>query len=422
MRGHSLPLLNGLRGIGPGVMRRVRIRQSLDVEALITAAKRRTHLCDFGEPCPNEPLERLTRSLNGEAALSFIGRLVAHEDLVHLLANRLLLQADRDRYPGIAAQRIERPLFITGLPRSGTTFLHELLAQDPAHRAPLTWEVRRPSPPPALSGAGRAVRIREAERELRSFAMMAPRFKRIHPMGACLPQECIEILSYTLFSARFHTSYFVPAYQTWLDAQDMAPAYAWHKRFVQHLQWGDARDRWVLKAPAHLFALDALLRIYPDAVIVQTHRHPTSVIGSMLSMTTVLQEAFSSGRDRHVVALDVIRRWSMMMERAMRERARAEQGLGCTFIDVDYGDLTRAPVNTVRRIYRRLGWRLNAEALTGMRAWLAGHPQHRDGPHLYSLEEFGFSTGEITRLFQNYILRYEVPVEGARRGAEGRDA
>lgn len=395
MKRPSAPWLRrGINGFGRLTPSRSPFRRPLAPRELIEEACRRTGLDDFGEPDLDPPLTHLVRSLEEEAGLSFLGRLSAHSDLLRLLVNRLALQRDRARYPGIAAERIARPLFITGLPRSGSTLLHQLLALDEGHRTPLTWEVRRPSPPPGLSAETVRGRIHATARELRWFGRLAPRFKRIHPLGACLPQECIEVLSVSLASPRFHTNYYVPSYQAWLDRTDQAPAYAWHRRFLQHLQWGSAPRRWVLKAPAHMFALEALLHTYPDATVVQTHRDPREVIGSMLSMTVTLQQVFSDRVDPDAVAAEVTRRWAVMMERAMRVRERAQRDSGVLFVDLQYADLVRAPLATVAALYRRLDLRLSAATRGRMEAWLRRHPQHRHGVHRYSLEGLGLDVAE----------------------------
>lgn len=389
------------------------LKRPLNAAAIIRSAERRTKLHDFGEPDVHAPLEILTRSLANEAELSLAGHIVTRGDLIHLLVNRLRLQADRMRHPEIGGERIDRPVFIIGLPRSGTSLLHELLAQDPAHRAPLTWEVRRPSPPPALTDSAHDPRVRKTARELAWFNRLNPRFKSIHPVGAFLPQECIEIFSHTFTSSRFSTTYFVPAYQRWLDARALTPTYAWHKRFLQHLQWRQEPRRWILKTPVHLFALDTLLRTYPDASIVQTHRDPATAMGSLLDMTAALQRVFSARRDRSRIAGEVAR-WAAAMEQAMQVRARAQAESATPFIDVAYTELASAPVETVERIYRELGLTLTSEARGNMRAWMAHHPQHRHGVHHYSLAEFGVDAEETAELFQGYLNAFDAPLTQAR--------
>lgn len=409
-------LLRGVNALGKRAPSGWGFKRPLEPAELFEQAHQRTGLDDLGDPGLEESINRLINSLEGEAGLSPFGRLAAHADLLQLLVNRLHLTADRERHPGIRKQRIIRPVFITGLPRSGSTLLHQLLSLDERHRAPLTWEVRRPSPPPGLSDGRRDGRIRATARELRWFARLAPQFKRIHPLGAELPQECIDILSHSFASPRFHTNYFVPSYQAWLDTLDQTPAYVWHQRFLQHLQWqGDPRQ-WVLKAPAHMFALKALLGVYPDAVVVQTHRDPREVIGSMVSMTVTLQRVFSDRVDPQAVAAEVISRWSTMLEREMRVRQRTEHDSGNNFFDVAYPEFIDAPLETVAALYRHLGLHLTEKTRARMVAWLKRNPQHRHGVHHYSLAEFGLDSDEAVSRFAAYTRTFPGTLRVPGRG------
>src|SRR5262245_1058307 len=189
-------MLRGARILdGPG---RQWIR--LDTPHLLSVARRRTCLRDFGEPAVQDPLDRLVQSLEREARLSFVGRLAAREDLTRMLMNRLRIERDRLHHPGIAGEQIRRPLFITGLPRSGSTFLHGLLAQDEANRVPLHWEVRAPSPPPQRETYATDPRIEAAERQLRWLFRLAPEFRMIHEISARMPEECVIMLSHSFLS------------------------------------------------------------------------------------------------------------------------------------------------------------------------------------------------------------------------------
>ncbi len=251
---------------------------SLDERDLLDAARRATGLEDFGDDDFREPFRRLLAGLETEADLTLVGRIAAHRDLTGLLVNRLRLEEDRTRHPEIASRPIAAPIFIVGLPRSGSTLLHHLLGQDPDTRVPQAWEVMYPSPPPTRAAYETDPRIERAARQLRWLDWLAPDFKAIHPVGARLPLECIAIMSASFRSTRFQTTYNVPSYEAWLAGEDMRPAYAFHRRFLQHLQWRAPGVRWVLKAPAHVFSFDALLDTYPDARIVHTHRDPVTSV------------------------------------------------------------------------------------------------------------------------------------------------
>src|SRR5581483_3328314 len=262
----------------------------LSADALIEKARQRVKLHDFGDGEFFEALSRLLEACHREARLNAIGKIALRNDVVRILCNRLLLARDRKLYPQIAGQEIREPLFIVGLPRSGTTLLHILLAADPAHRAPLTWEVMSPSPPTSET---REQRIKQAARNLAALRWLAPTFETVHTTGAELPQECVSLMSPTFMSDQFDTMYNIPKYRAWFFSQDLRPGYEFHRQTLQHLQFRKSGERWVLKAPAHMFAAPALLSIYPDARFVQLHREPLEAVASVSSLVTILRRVFS---------------------------------------------------------------------------------------------------------------------------------
>ena len=243
--------------------------------------------------------------------------MAVRHDVLQLLKNRLRITHARRNFREIADRQIERPLFITGLPRTGTTLLHNLLAQDPANRAPLTWEAMFPS---AADGSA-TERIRKARADIQWLHRLAPGFRAIHAVDAELPQECVALMSHAFLSDQFDIMYRIPGYVGWLEAQDLRPAYEWHRRILQHLQ-DDSTRHWVLKAPAHLQSLDALLECYPDARVVQTHREPTKVLASVASLTTLLRSVFSDHIDRAEIGRELAAYWAAVLERFHQERQR----------------------------------------------------------------------------------------------------
>ena len=394
------------RGRG-GVARRV---LALEADRLLAAAARRTGLHDFGDAAFREPFERLLRSLRRDARLTLVGRIAARIELTSLLVNRLALERDRMHHPGIAAERITRPLVITGLPRSGSTLLHGLLAQDPASRVPLHWELRFPSPPDrSLRDAD--PRIERAARDIGWFSRLSPEFRKIHPVDARLPEECVVILGHSFLSYGFSSSWFVPAYHAWLEAQDLEPAYRYHRRFLQHLQWAQSGERWLLKAPPHLPGVRALFAVYPDANVVVTHRDPLEVVASVASLHVTLRRTFARGVDPAAVGPEV----SAMLANDVRRgfTARAD---GCgppeQFVDVWYGELLDDPLAVVRRIYRQFDLHLSPETVGRMRTYLAANPKDRNGPHVYSLADFGLDPAVERRRYREYRERW-----GRRPGA-----
>lgn len=413
-RRRLVPLLttSGVRMINllGGSLQRAGLRLvDLEAERLIALAARRAGLTNYGPYPLGEPLEVLLRVLESEASLNLVGRLTARWEILRLLRNRLHLQRDWSSHPEIARGQIEAPIFILGLPRSGTTFLHALFAQDPALRYPAHWEVMYPSPPPEPARALDDPRIRRAGRELQWFYRLAPGFRAIHLVGPSSPQECTEITNHTFASLRFDTTYRVPSYRDWLDGVDQRPIYAFHRRMLQHLQWRCPSGRWVLKAPDHVFAMDALLATYPDARVIMTHRDPLRVAPSVASMTVALQGLFSDDVDPCEVARTVAARWADGADR-LRERRMRDRYPG-RFLDVQYLDLVRDPMAVMQDLYRQLELSLSPQSRGAMARFLAAHPQGKHGRHGYSLERYGLDPHEQRRRYQGYIDFFKVPAE-----------
>jgi hypothetical protein len=373
----------------------------LDEKTFLDKAMEHTGLDDFGDTSFLEAFRVLLRAYENEAAFNFVGRFCVHGDTVRTLENRLRLVADRKRYPAITREVIRRPLFITGLPRSGTTFLHALLARDPGHRAPQVWEVMYPSPPPAAASYDRDPRIAATAWQLKWIDLIMPDFKTVHLIDARLPQECIAITSHDFRSYTFESMYHVPSYRAWHDRQDKRPEYEFHRRFLQHLQWRAPGKRWVLKAPSHLVALDGLLQVYPDAGIILTHRDPLKVLPSCASFTEVLRRGFSDHVDKVSLAQEVRQRWEEGAGLAVKYRQMA--GLQKQFFDVRYTDLVAEPLAVVRRLYAHFDLELTPAAQSAMQQFLLANPKHKDGVHRYSLEEFRLNPEEERRRFQFYL-------------------
>ena len=306
-----------------GALRRVGIPLvELDEGALLDRARRLTGLADFGDPFFREPMRVLLDSFETEAELTMLGRVIARTDVVRLLENRLRMTDVLTHYPEIAEGEVRQPIFIVGLPRTGTTILHELMAQDPANRVPMTWEVMHPWPPPTRETYDSDPRIAIVDQHFSGVDRLIPRFKRMHPMGAQLPQECVALTAHDFASMLFSTTHWVPSYQAWLDRADLRWVYAAHRRQLQYLQWRCPADRWVLKSPGHLWALDALLAIYPDARIVQTHRDPLKVIASLANLVALLRSMSSDRIDRDAIGAEWTARLADGMQRSMEVRDR----------------------------------------------------------------------------------------------------
>jgi hypothetical protein len=366
----------------------------------IERAKRRCGFDDLGEGDFFEALSRLLESCHSEARLNFIGKIALKTNVLDTLCSRLRMQLDRKLYPNIGRQEIREPLFIVGLPRSGTSLLHNLLAADPEHRSPLMWEVLSPSPPTVTDEKRR---IQRATQSCNFFNWLAPNFRYVHAVGAELPQECIGLMAPTFMSDQFDAMYYVPSYRAWFFRQDLRPAYEYHRRFLQHLQFRRAAQRWVLKAPTHMFALPALLSVYPDALFVQTHRTPVEAMASVSSLVTILRSAFSDLVDPVTVCREAIHYWSTTVNKFLSERDRLANNRVC---DLQFDQICRRPMTAVRQIYDHFGWSLSREAKQRMDGLVASHAERRPGNHRYHLSQFGSSAEEVLSAFGPYCERF----------------
>lgn len=401
-----------MRGLNLGgrTLRRLGVEPpALSLDSLHRAAHRRAGVSRYGSWDFAEPLERLLKSYRDEAALTTLGRITVRELIVSLLDNLLRMEAERAANPDIERQRIVAPVFIIGLPRTGTTHLHGLVSEDAANRAPLTWEVMYPAAPRSGDEVARA--RAHTDTRLGWADKLAPEFMRIHPIAADLPQECIAITAQVFMSIQFHTTHDVASYQDWFENAPQRLAFDFHHRFLQHLQAKSSGSRWVLKAPGHLFALEGLLERYPDARIIHTHRDPLRVMASMASHATVLRRAFSDSADPRKIASDWADRWARALEKflAVRDRASPSQ-----FLDINFESIESDPLGAVERVYDFLNWPLEAEARAKMQRFLDANPKNKHGVHSYTLEQFGLSRAAEMRRFRNYCERFRIPVRADR--------
>jgi hypothetical protein len=373
----------------------------LDAEVLCATARRRAGFNDFGDRAIESRLFVLVRSLEREAGLRPRGRLLAWIHLCDLLETRLRLERLWQESGNAVGQLIERPIFITGMPRSGSTFLHELLTQDSAHRAPLVWEIMSPLP------AGERRRIWGTEACLWWFRRMAPEADSVHPIRARTPHECVAIHSYTLLSREFVTTFRVAAYESFLKSIDFTPAYAWQKKFLQYLQLKCPPRQWILKAPDHVYNLEALLRVFPDAMVIQTHRDPLEVLESSSRLTEVVQRVFAYPQDRRELGLREACILAEGMDRITKFRETHPE-LASRFLDVNYSDLASDPVGTVRGLYRRLDLPLTHpahERIQNLAANRSRYGQRRNRP---TLLDFGINFESETRRFAPYCTRFGI--------------
>jgi hypothetical protein len=384
---------------------------SLDETELLDEARTSTGRDDFGDEAFREPLRVLLQSIETENSLHFVGRALARDEILTLLENRLGMTEERKRHPEIGAVEIRRPVFITGLPRTGTSILHELLACDPDNRVPLAWEVRRPCPPPKAATFANDPRIEQCDTALRIWSEIVPEYPAIHELGARLPVECIMITAHEFRSDQLAATNHAIGYGAWLADANLEPAYRGHRRMLQHLGWRAPGKRWVLKAPSHLGALSHLLAVYPDACIVQTHRDPLKVMGSVMSTLYATARVRAARIDTQSISA-----WfsgescAALLEAASQVRDDAAAA-AATFVDVAYADLVADPLAAVTRVYADAGLRLGDDAAARMRAYLVRKPKGKHGTHVYEIGETGADVTTERERFVEYQRRYRVPSE-----------
>lgn len=380
----------------------VTLAAPLGEESLLAAARRRTGLQDFGDPSFREPLRRLVAAIEDEARLHPLGRLITRVRLVSTLATRLRLEQMLRTEPSIREERLTRPIVIVGLPRTGTTFLHRLLASDSTRiRALMSWEALMPVP---LEGEEEPKkRIVAAQRSERALRYMAPDFFAVHPIDAVGPEEDILLLDLAFRSTVPEATMHVPSFAAWLEQADQGPAYRQMATALKALQRqrrppGEAW-RWVLKTPHHLEWLDELPKVLEDPLVVWTHRAPREVVASFCSMIAHGRGVFSDEVDPHEIGRSWLRKGKRMVERAMDARARWDRD---DFVDVRYQDLIADPVAVVRRIQERAGLPWTQEGANALGRSLQRETKDRHGKHRYSLEAFGLDPAVVDEAFAIY--------------------
>ena len=372
-----------------------------DKDDLLDEATKRTGLTDYGDLALEEPLGVLLNSLDHEADLTPARREHHRQNIMRVLEKRLRLIDDRKTYPEIAQQEIKAPIFIVGLPRTGSTHLHALMALGVGVRSPLHWEMMMPSPPPQKETFTTDPRIAEVQAMV---AKTSSELMKRHPFDAQRPEQCWGLFDWTFMNYSLLSGDGLPTYRDWLLNADFADMYEAHRRTLQQLHWRNP-GRWVLKLPKHVFTMDSLIRTYPDAGIVWTHRDPGSVLPSAASFVGKIRSA-SSNYDSWRFGLE----WTSFEELGLHRGLAARDQLGdrLKVCDVHYNDLMRDPSGTVGQIYSFFGHPYDDETRGRIAEWMAKNPQTKHGMHSYTAEQFGLSEAGLRRRFAAYIERFGV--------------
>jgi hypothetical protein len=367
------------------------------VEDLHASATKLTGLTGFGPDDYTDGLAVLLDSYHADAGLTPLGRRVKRAFLRGALAARLMSEAGWAAHPECLQLPVTQPIFVTGLPRSGTTALHRLLTADPAHQGLELWLAEVPQPrPPRDTWAANPV-FQGIQAGYARHHVEHPEFMGVHYIAADTVEECWQLLRQTMRSVAFECLAHLPTYSTWLAGQDWTGPYRRHRRTLALIGLHDAGRRWVLKNPSHLFALDALLAAYPDALVVQTHREPAAVIGSMCSLAAQATEGWSTAFRNEVIGADQLELWARGLSEFAAARARHDPA---RFVDVDYADFTADPVGTVESVYAHFGLPYSGAAADAIRALHGAAAAGSARPaHRYALADFGLTAAQVNERF-----------------------
>lgn len=350
-------------------------------------------------------LEALLASIQAESELSLFGRVSLRWDFARLLRNAQTIEDAHRANPALSATPVKAPLFILGLPRSGTSFLHALMAEDPDNQVPRNWQMIYPAPRPAGFNPAGDKRVVSVDKQLDLFNGLAPGFRDMHPIHADSPQECSEITSHVFQSLRFDSTHRVPGYFDWLETHGHRDAFVFHKKFLQFLQNGSAA-RLVLKCPDHTFTLDAILDVYPDARFVILHRDPIAVLGSVAHLTQVLRKPFLRNIDAGEIGAQVAARWTQGANLLLEFDQRADVP-AARKLHMQYEEFTADPLTAIERIYAHFDEPFTATARAAMDGKIKAKPRGGYGRHApYRLETFKLSVPALQTAFLPYVQTY----------------
>ena len=374
------------------------------VEDLHEAATRITGLDDFGSDEYLDGLRVLLDSYAQDERLTPKGNKVHRAALRDALVARLLSEAAWKQYPQHADVPITRPVFVTGLPRTGTTALHRLLCEDPAHQGLEMWLTLVPQPRPPRDTWADNPLFAQMQAAFDKHHVENPDFMAVHYISADMVEECWQLLRQSMRSVAYESLAHLPTYSAWLAGQSWTGAYARHRRNLQLIGLNEPSKRWVLKNPSHLFAIDALLAVYPDALVVQCHRDPRTIVASSSSLSAHATRDQSEVFTGSVIGRDQLELWARGARLCAEARERHDAS---HFLDIRYDDFVVDPLAAVERVYERLAAPFTGQARAAM---TAVHEQSGSGgtrpAHNYSLADVGLTENEVDAEFAGYRERY----------------
>jgi len=376
---------------------------------IIERARKATGLSELGDPRALEGLEILVKACNEEARLSPAGAMRFQETLTSVLGNRLRIVDYLRKKPELMQRPVEKPMFVFGLPRTGTTLTINLLSADPMRRCLLRWEALNPVPPAKKGELTTDLRCGAQRQMLNAMLQIAPQIAAVHFEEADSPTECQYAMQLSFCAEIFDSILNIPGYSDWfLHKTGYRHAFEFHKQLLQLLQEHNG-GRWTLKNPWHPLFLDDLTAVYPDAQLVMTHRDPAEVVGSACSLLRHVRPMYSDKVDFGEIRQTLLHTFDLMIERQNAYRAKHGER---SIHDIQYHEQLRDPVGTMRKLYAHFEEPLSAEAEARMTHLSAENPQHKHGKHVYSLEEFGLTAEGVRKHFRDYCERYAIPVKG----------
>ncbi len=385
-------------------------RLTLDPGALRDVASAESGLADFGPADHVERLDVLCQAMREEGGFNDAGIMQQHTLIVGLLKNRLLIEDLVRRHPEILDQQIVAPIIICGLPRTGTTHLHNLMSADPALRSLPYWESLEPVLAESEAPASGTPDPRLARTALAlSFLDVAmPYFSRMHEMTVEHTHEEIQLLAIDFSTMLFETTAPMPLWRDHYLARDQRPSYRYLRKILQVLQWLRGGTRWVLKSPQHLEQFPALVETFPDATFVVTHRDPVSVTASMVTML-----AYSARLTRdHVDVEGIGHYWADRLELMLSRCAEEHHVLPADqTIDVHFDEFMADDLAMVGRVYDLAGQPLDDRARSSMASFMTEHPRGRHGAVLYDLSQFGLDARGRRKALSFYTERFGVTSE-----------
>ena len=376
----------------------------INANEITDQAKSETGLSDLGEPLFLEGLNRLIDSINNEANLNEIGIQAQPIRIQGLLSNRLRFEEDLKNFPEILDQQIIAPIVIVGLPRTGSTMTHRLLASDPNHTAMLWWEGRYPALLPGEKRGDIEARMELGKAEVDAVVAASPEALDIHPWDYKGADEEILLLEHNFLSTVPESFMALPSYSKWIEEQDHTLAYEDLKKFIQYLQWqnpGREKKRWVLKSPHHLGFIDKMISVFPDAKIIQTHRDPIKTVPSFCSMCANLFEPLTTNFDKVFIG----KHWSNKLTRALNHCMNISEQHPDNFLDLEFLNMIKDPIDEMKKIYEFIGEPFGEKTEVAMEAWREEN-KHEMGAHKYSLEEYDLTESQINDNFAKYQQKY----------------